>query len=118
MATIEELVRANLLEVFGERDADRRAAAAERVLAADVRFCDPEASVVGRDAVLAKAQQLLDDAPGFVFSPAGPVSVAQDLGHLAWEFGPPGAPPVARGIDIALVEDGLIARLWTMLLTE
>jgi hypothetical protein len=118
MATIEELMRTNLLEVFGERDAGRRAAAAERVLAADVRFSDPEDTVIGRGAVLAKAQHLLDDAPGFAFTPAGPVSVAQDLGHLPWQFGPEGAPPVVRGVDIALVEDGLITRLWTMLLPE
>ncbi|MEV5717900.1 MarR family winged helix-turn-helix transcriptional regulator [Amycolatopsis mediterranei] len=47
---------------------------------------------------------------------AGPVLVNHDLGHLAWELGPEGAPPVVRGIDVALVEDGVIKKLYTMLL--
>lgn len=34
MATIEELMRANLLEVFNERDGDRRRAAIDRTYAA------------------------------------------------------------------------------------
>ena len=118
MATIEELMRATLFEVFGERDAARRRAAVERTYAADVRFSDAEGVVIGHDALDAKAQRILDGAPGFVFSPAGPVHVNQDLGQLAWNFGPPGQPPVVRGMDIALVEDGLIARIYTLLLTD
>jgi hypothetical protein len=117
VATVEELLRSNLLEVFGERDAARRSAAIERTYAPDVRFADPEGTVVGRAALDAKAQRLLDDAPGFVFSPTGPVSVVQEMGYLAWGFGPAGQEPVVRGADVALVEDGLITAVWTMLLT-
>jgi len=118
VATVEELMRSNLLEVFGERDAARRAAAIERTYVPDVTFADPEGTVVGRAALDAKAQRLLDDSPGFVFSPGGPVSVVQDLGHLAWGFGPAGQEPVVRGADVALVRDGLITAVYTMLLTE
>jgi hypothetical protein len=116
VVTTEELMRANLLEVFNERDADRRRAAIERTYADDVQFSDPEDTVVGRDALHAKAQQILDGAPGFVFRPAGAVQVNHDLGYLAWELGPEGQPPVVRGVDIALVADGLVARLYTLLL--
>lgn len=118
MATIEELMRATLLEVFDERDPARRRAAIERTYASDVTFSDPAEVVVGHEALDAKAQGILDGAPGFAFSPAGPVRVNQDLGQLAWNFGPPGQPPVVRGMDIALVEDGLISRIYTLLLTD
>lgn len=117
MNTVADLMRANLLEVFNERDAGRRRAAITRTYASDVRFADPEETVTGHDALDAKAQRLLDEAPGFVFSPAGPPLVNHDLGHLGWNFGPEGQPPVVRGVDIALVEDGRIARLYTLLLT-
>jgi hypothetical protein len=118
MADLADLMRTNLLEVFNERDGDRRRAAIARTYSPDVRFADPEETVTGHDALDAKAQRLLDEAPGFVFSPAGPLLTNHDLGHLAWAFGPEGGPPVVRGIDVALVEDGLIARVYTMLLTD
>lgn len=112
---IDDLMTANLLRVFGERDAAARRAVIADTYAEDVVFSDPEESVTGHAALDAKAQGLLDAAPGFVFAPDGPVRQAQDLGHLAWTFGPAGGEPVASGIDIALVRDGRIAQLWTLL---
>jgi hypothetical protein len=117
VATIEDLMTANLLEVFNERDGDRRRAAIERTYVADVRFSDPDETAVGHDALDAKAQRLLDESPAFVFIPEGSVHVSANLGYLAWGFGPLGKPPVVRGADIALVSDGLITRLYTVLLT-
>jgi hypothetical protein len=117
VTAVEELMRTNLLGVFNERDAGRRRAAIARTYAPDVVFSDPESTVTGTDALDAKAQGLLEGAPGFEFAPDGPVRVAADLGHLAWGFGPPGQPPVIRGVDVALVADGRIARLWTLLTT-
>ncbi|MHA3704391.1 nuclear transport factor 2 family protein [Jatrophihabitans sp. YIM 134969] len=116
MTDVATLMHANLFEVFGERDAARRRAAVDRTYAEGVVFADPEAVVTGRDALDAKAAGLLASAPDFVFTAAGEVMVNHDLGHLAWNLGPEGQPPVVRGLDIALVEDGLITKLWTFLL--
>ena len=113
--TVEELVRANLLQVFGERDPRRRREAIARTYAPDVVFADPDESVVGHQALDEKAQRLLDEAPSFVFSPDGEVQVVQDLGYLAWRFGPEGEAPVVRGVDVVLVVGGLITKVWTML---
>lgn len=112
---LSELAHRNLLGVFGERDPQARARAIAETYTEDVTFADPEEVVTGRDAIGRKAQGLLDGAPGFVFRPAGPVRVVQDLVTLAWHFGPEGQPPVATGVDISLVVDGRIARLWTLL---
>jgi hypothetical protein len=115
MTQIETLMHANLFEVFGERDAERRRAAIARTYAEDVQFVDPEGTVVGHEALDAKAQQLLEMAPDFVFSAAGPVHELQDLGYLAWNLGPEGQPPVAKGMDIGFVVDGRIAKMYTIL---
>jgi uncharacterized protein YcaQ len=114
-STIEELMHANLHEVFAERDAEKRAAAIARIYRDDVVFSDPDELVVGRAALAAKAQKLLDDAPGFAFVADGPIRVNHDMGHLAWAFGPAGQEPIVRGFDIAFVENGLIAKVYTLL---
>lgn len=113
---LKALLLGNLLEVFGERDPEVRRVAAERIYADDVRFADPEETVVGVDAVVAKAQKILDEAPGFVFSPDGPVHQSQEMGHLAWAFGPEGADPVVRGFDVCLVSGGRITNVYTVIL--
>jgi hypothetical protein len=114
-STVAGLMHRNLLGVFNERDPARRSEAIAATYAEDVVFHDPEGSVTGRAAVDAKAQALLDRAPGFVFAPRGRLyESAGSLGALAWQFGPPGGAPVATGMDIALVSDGLIATLHTV----
>jgi hypothetical protein len=118
MAGIETLMQATLTEVFGERDAAKRRAAIERTYLPDVEFSDADGRVVGHAALDRKAQGILDGAPDFVFTHDGPARVNHDLGYQAWGFGPEGAPPVVRGMDIALVRDGRIARLYTLLLQD
>ena len=66
----------------------------------------------------AQAQTLLDRLPGFVFSAAGPVHVSRDLGLLAFTMGVPEQPPAVSGIDVALVRDGRIAVLHTLLTAQ
>lgn len=113
MATVSELLAANLHEVFGNRDAAGRRAAVDRVYSDDVAFTDPEGTVRGRSAVETKAAGLLDGAPSdFVFAEDGPRYAAEDVGALAWAFGPAGAP-VARGIDVITVADGVITSVRT-----
>jgi hypothetical protein len=114
--SVESLLHAHLHEVFGERDADRRRATIARIYHDDVRFADPEGVEVGHDAVHAKVDAILDGAPSsFVFAAAGAAHVVQDLGHLAWTFGPEKGPPAVRGFDVLLVREGRIARAYTVL---
>ncbi|MFF2053435.1 nuclear transport factor 2 family protein [Leifsonia sp. NPDC058194] len=116
MTDVNELLHANLHRVFGERDGARRRAAIDEVYAVDVRFTDPEGTAVGRDALDAKAAELLGRTPDvFVFVEDGPAYTGADTGALAWAFGPEGSP-VARGIDLITVRDGAIVELRTLLL--
>lgn len=116
MTDVGEILQRNLVEVFGERDDGRRRAAIAAIYHEDVLFQDPEALVHGRDAVDAKVAALLSDAPAdFVFHATGLPRVSGDLGLLSWAFGPEGGAPVVTGTDIALVDDGRITRLHTLL---
>jgi hypothetical protein len=112
----EQLLRANLHEVFAERDPEKRRAAIERTYAPDVVFADEDGEVTGHDAIDAKAGAILARAPAeFAFAEDGPAYVDGGTAALAWRFGPPGGEPVARGIDILTLAGGRVARVRTLL---
>jgi hypothetical protein len=79
-ATITELMHANLLEVFNERDAARRRARIDRVYADDIRWTDDDGVTTGRDALDAKAAELQAKLGDLQLIAAGPVYQALGLG--------------------------------------
>jgi SnoaL-like domain len=112
---IRELMLVNLFAVFNERDAERRSNAIADNYTEDVIWTDPEGTTHGHEALNDRAQKLLDGLPGFVFTAAGPIHVSRDLGHLAFNLGAPEQPPAVSGYDVALVRDGRIAVLYTLI---
>src|ERR1700739_3765005 len=105
--TVSDLMEANLLRVFNERDAGRRAWAIETTYAPDVRWTDDEGTTVGREALEAKAKSLQSRMHGLVFTKASPVHQTRGFGYLAWKLGPEGGDAVATGFDAAVVRDDL-----------
>jgi hypothetical protein len=115
-ARIRELMLANLFAVFDERDPKRRLDVIARNYTEDVMWSDPDGTFQGHEAMNDQAQKLLDRMPDFVFSAAGPVHVSRDLGLLNFNLGVPKRPPAVSGLDVALVRDGRIAVLHTLVL--
>jgi hypothetical protein len=114
-ARIRDLMLVNLFAVFNERDPQRRSKAIAANYTEDVIWSDPEATTHGHEALNERAQELLDGTPDFVFTAAGPIHVLRDLGHLPFNLGLPEQPPAVSGYDVALVRDGRIAVLYTLL---
>ena len=112
---VRELMLANLFAVFNERDPDRRSKVIAANYTDDVVWTDPDGTSEGRQALGERAQTLLDRMPDFVFSAGGPVHVSHDLGLLAFNMGLPEQAPAVSGIDVAVVRDGRIAALHTIL---
>jgi hypothetical protein len=116
MATsIEDLMTQNISAVFDERDAARRRAAIEALYAPDATMHDPEGANVGWDGIAAAVARVQPDAPELSFSVVSGPEAIDDLGRVGWALGAPGAPPVVRGTDIAIVRDGRIVKLYTFL---
>ena len=115
---IRELMLENLFLVFNERDRDRRMETIVRNYTADVTWTDPDGTTQGREALSEGAQKLLDRLPDSVLSAAGAVHVSGDLGLLAFHQGVPGQAPAVSGVDVALVRDGRIAVLHTLLTAQ
>ena len=115
---IRELLLDNLFAVFNVRDPVRRMEAIVRNYTEDVTWTDPAATTHGREELNERASELLDGLPGFVFAAGGPVHVSGDLGLLAFNLGLPEQPPAVSGIDVAIVRDGQIAVLHTLLTAQ
>ena len=113
--TLGQLMERNVLEVFGERDSDRRKSVINELYTENCTFFEADDQIVGRDALNAKVEQILKEAPGFVFRLAGPAEVNHDLGRARWHFGPNGAAPVVAGMDVAVFKEGRIYSLYAFL---
>jgi hypothetical protein len=105
----------NVLEVFGERDSARRKSVIDELYTENCTFFEADDQVIGHDALNAKVQGILKEAPGFVFSLAGHAEVNHDHGRLRWYFGPKGAAPVVEGMDVAVFEQGKIRALYAFI---
>ena len=111
---IAELMHANLLEVFDQRDSTLRRAAIARIYADDVRWTDDDGVTIGHDALDAKAVELQAMLEDLRFVAAGPAYQTLGLGLLAFHLVKPNSDtPHVSGFDVALVRDGVIAKLYT-----
>lgn len=109
-------MHANLLEVFNERDRARRCAAIARIYSDDIRWTDDDGVTTGRAALDAKAVELQAKLGDLQFIAAGPAYQTLGLGYLAFNLVKPGCgAPQSSGFDVAIVRDGLIAELYTVL---
>ncbi len=115
MPTPAELLHSNLYEVFNNRDAESRRAAIMRTYTDDVRFADNDGVIVGREALHQRVGELLAGFPSeFEFTEVTPSYIDDDLAALGWELGPSGGEPVARGLDLLTITDGLVSEVRTI----
>lgn len=115
-ASVDDLMVANLLEVFNERDETTRRVAIERTYAADVRWTDEDGVITGREALEAKCVALQSNLGELQFVSAGPVHALPGFGHLGWQLVTADGNVAMAGFDAALVKDGVITDLYTVLI--
>jgi len=114
--TIAELMHANLLEVFNQRDHALRRATIARIYSDDIRWTEDDGVTVGYDALDAKAVALQARLGDLQFIAQGPTHQTLGLGYLAFQLVKPGSDiPQVSGFDVAIVRDGVIVELYTVL---
>ena len=112
---IHELLHRNLQEVFGEGDAARRRAVIAELYNDDCMLYVPPGVFVGHEALDKFAGDLRATHPHFVYTPHGQPQALHNAGRLQWGSGPRGEPPDYTGLDVIIVRDGKIARLYVFL---
>ena len=113
---IDKLMHANLLEVFNQRDHAKRRATIARIYSDDIRWTDDDGVTVGHDDLDAKAVALQAKLGDLQFIASSPTHQTLGLGYLAFQLVKPGSDtPQVSGFDVAIVRDGVIVELYTVL---
>ena len=118
MTPTAQLLEDSLLIIWNDRDADKRLREMQQIYASDIHFYESNASapVVGYQAINELISALQAEWPiEFQFELNKPSQVNHTVQVISWNLGPQGAPPIATGTDVALIEDGLIKSLYLFL---
>jgi hypothetical protein len=105
--TLGQLIERNVLEVFGERDSERRESVINE-LCGELHLLRSRRSDRRSRRPECKGEQILKEAPGLIFRVGGPAEVNHDLGRTRWHFGPNGVASVVTGMDVAVFKEGRI----------
>jgi len=109
MPTLTDLPE-RYIELWNERDEDRRARLVSELWAEDARYCDPLVVVDGHAEIAATIGAVQAQFPELGFRLSGPADAHHNQVRFAWELGPAGAAAPIAGFDVAVVgEDGRIA---------
>jgi SnoaL-like domain len=105
---IETLIKRNLHEVFGERDAKKRQKAIAELWTEDCVFIDHNGANHGRNELDRAVAALHLQFPDYIFRELRPVDLLHESGRLAWSYGGPDQEPI-KGVDVVLARDGRIS---------
>ena len=104
---VKDLMKQNLLGVFGERDAEKRRSLIAKIWDRKGIFIDPHGRYVGHTAINDAAEQLQRRFPDFAFSEVADGDANSGVGRLRWGFGPPSEPRKMTGMDVLVASEDL-----------
>lgn len=113
----DTILQANAKRVFSDRDAGARRRALDELWVLDGILYEDSHVITGLDAISDTVGALLDTLPpGITFAPTGRAIGHHGLGRLRWRaVDDKGQPGPISGTDVAILQDGKIARLYVLL---
>lgn len=118
MENTAKLLEDSLLLIWNDRDADRRLEAMRKIYATDIHFFESNTGdpIIGYVAINELISKLQAEWPlNFVFELTKPSQLNHSIQMISWQLGPEGTAPVATGMDVAIIENGLIQSLYLFL---
>ncbi|WP_428658203.1 nuclear transport factor 2 family protein [Runella sp.] len=118
MANTAQLLEDSLLVIWNDRNADRRLEAMKTLYTPDIHFYESNTgeAIIGYQAINELISKLQAEWPiEFQFELNKPSQVNHQVQIISWNLGPHGIPPVATGMDVAVIENDLIKSLYLFL---
>lgn len=115
---LTQLLADSLLKVWSERNDQQRIEVMKQIYAADIVFyeTDQGEAIKGHQAIDELIKKLQTQwPPEFVFMLTKPVVINHGISHVSWTLGPAQGTPAASGMDIAIIEHGVIKDLYLYL---
>ncbi|WP_280382515.1 nuclear transport factor 2 family protein [Nocardia wallacei] len=103
------------IAAWNETEPAARSALVAEVFSEDAEYIDPMSSLRGRAGIDAGIAGVQSQFPGLEFSLGGEVDAHHDIARFTWHLGERGADPLVIGFDVAVIEDGRIARVFGFL---
>ncbi|GAB3712861.1 hypothetical protein GCM10027592_51680 [Spirosoma flavus] len=116
--TDKQLLEDSLLKVWSERSDEKRLDVMQQIYAPDIIFyeTDQGEAIKGYQAIDTLIKSLQAQwPPEFVFALTKPAVINHGVSQVSWTLGAADAPPVASGMDIAIIANGLIRELYLYL---
>jgi hypothetical protein len=118
MAKTAKLLEDSLLVIWNERNSDNRLKAMGKTYASDIHFYESNDgnAIVGHKVINELISKLQAEWPTeFLFELNKPSQVNQTTQIISWNLGPRGTMPIATGMDVAIIENGLIKSVYLFL---
>lgn len=112
------LLEQSLVEIWSERDDTRRMEAMKQIYMPGIIFYETDAgeAIIGFDAINTRIIKLMRQWPdGVVFHFKSGAEVNHNVIKIAWTLGLSAESTIATGMDIAIIENGLIKVLYLFL---
>ncbi|GAB3927317.1 nuclear transport factor 2 family protein [Larkinella terrae] len=116
--TLVHLLEDSLLKVWSERDDQQRMEMMKRIYAADIVFYETDngPAIKGHEEIDSLIKKLQSQwPPEFVFTLTKPAVINHGVSCVTWTLGVAHAAPAATGMDIAIIENGVIKELYLYL---
>lgn len=116
--TPTHLLEDSLLKIWNERDEQQRLKVMNQIYAPNIVFYETDAgpAIEGHQEINELIKKLQSQwPPEFAFTLTKPVVINHGVSQVSWTLGAAQAAPAATGMDVAIIENGLIKELYLFL---
>ncbi|KGO88447.1 glyoxalase [Flavobacterium rivuli WB 3.3-2 = DSM 21788] len=99
------------LEIWNEKDQDTRTAAMAKIYAKNIEMVDRSFIATGNDEISKFVEEVQKKNPDFKFM-AKSVEGHHNIIRLYWQFGPVSKPATITGMDIFVLENGKVKKMY------
>lgn len=100
------------LQIWNQQDDAKRTALLAQTYARDFEMVDRHFIVSDYGKLNEFVNDLHRKSPGYVFTPAKPIVAHHNVVRLFWQFGPASNPKAVTGMDLFVVENGKVQKLY------